>query len=83
MLILTTSARCHSITHSQVKIENSLEKPKERTWVADLGAPDCPVLPLAVGSRAPERSLCHLKKPESTLFAGLNFSQALDYLVQR
>jgi hypothetical protein len=43
MFTLTTSARCHSRTHSQVRIENGLEKPKKRKCVADLGAPDYPV----------------------------------------
>jgi hypothetical protein len=50
MFTLTTSARCHSRTHSQVRIENGLEKPKKRA--TDLGAPDCPMLPLAASPRA-------------------------------
>jgi hypothetical protein len=44
MFTLTTSARCHSRTHSQVRIENSLEKKlRKGKGVIDLRAPDCPV----------------------------------------
>jgi hypothetical protein len=53
MFTRTTSARCHSITHSKVRIENCLENLRKELGVADLGAQECPVLPLAAGLSHP------------------------------
>jgi hypothetical protein len=55
MFTLTTSARYHSKTHSQVRSEIYLENLMKRKSVAVLGAPDFLVVPLAVGPRAPEK----------------------------
>ena len=40
---LKTSARCHSRSHSQVRIEIGLEKPKEEIEWCYSGSLDCPV----------------------------------------
>jgi hypothetical protein len=73
MFTLTTSARCHSITHSQVRIGNGLEKPKEKRG-ADLGAPDCLVCTKLFGAPPGSRLesdrehvLCYRKIREQTV----------------
>jgi hypothetical protein len=58
MFTLTTSAKCHFRTHSQVRIENGLEKLKKRKGVDVLGAPNRPMVPLDSGSEsAPKLTL--------------------------
>jgi hypothetical protein len=78
MFTLTTSATCHSRTHSQVRIENDLEKPKKRKGVAHLGALDCPVVPLAAGPRAPESKPSAPRNPRANSSQDLIFCQAPD-----
>jgi hypothetical protein len=41
---------------------------RKENGIADLGEPDCPMLPLAAGPRAPESMPSGTRKPESTQF---------------
>jgi hypothetical protein len=68
MFTITTSARCHSRTHSQVRIENSLEKLKKRKGVVVLGAPDCPVVPLDSGPESAPEANPKCPEPKSEQF---------------
>jgi hypothetical protein len=65
MFTLTTSARYHSRTHSQVRSEICLENLKKRKSVVVLGALDFSVVPLAAGPRAPEKEPWDEQEPES------------------
>jgi hypothetical protein len=76
MFTLTTSARYHSRTHSQVRIKKGLEKPKKRKMVADLGAP--------AGQRARWHPITHpraVANPRANSSRQLIFKPALDYLM--
>jgi hypothetical protein len=52
--VSSLTKRCHSGTHSQVRIEIGLEKLKKRKSGVVLGAPNCLVVPWTSGPRAPE-----------------------------
>jgi hypothetical protein len=79
MFTLTTSATCHSRTHSQVRIENGLEKLMKRKLVADLGALNylaCTKLssgPLGQRAKGTRELTLSCNKPESEQYPTVEF----------
>ena len=67
---LTSSARCHSITHSQVRMK-MVQKNQKKLGLLSQG---CPVRPLTVGPTSPGGSASAPKKTREQRVHKLNFS---------